>query len=957
MGVSLYLFGAPRIEREGQSIHMDTRKATALIAYLATQGGFQSRDTLSVMLWADNDHSGARGALRRTLSTLNSALNGCGIVIEREAIAFDPTGIQCDLVAFNNALRECEGHGHSSQEVCNRCLRPLMQMVELYKGDFLQGFSLKDSAEFDLWQFHQTEHLRRLYGMTLEKLVRLHTETEDYRQAISTALRWLALDPLHEAAHRQLIQLYALSGERSLALRQYHECVRVLDQELGVAPLDETTRLYQQVFENAFKTRVNTDTSVWSPTPGTGSQQRQLQLPLVGREAELGQIEQAYQVAQERAVVVVEGEAGAGKTRLVEHFASRRRTEGSAVINIRCYESETGIAYAPVIRALREAIRNGDIDSLAPHWASELGRLLPEVHSLRPGLPTYSTDTTAAQSRLYEALCQVITLLLGGRGPGVLLFEDAQWADSATLDLLVYWLRRPASGAEVGVMTWRTEEVPRTHRLRLLLADYVRSGGSMTVITPQRLSHNAIQHLVSAAQLPPDTELLTRICDESEGLPLFVHEYLALLQANPALQKEAEWGMPMGIHELLHSHVTQVSEIARQILDTASVIGRSFDLDLVRDCSGRYEEEAVDGADELQRRGILRDIPGALPTYEFHHEKLRAVVYQELSMARKRLLHRRAAQVILNRVGQTDKLAATAALIATHFHAGGQDVSAAEHYVMAGLHARALYANREALSYFERALALGYPHPTELYRHTGDLYTMMGDYRAAIRSYETGTAHAAVEQSAVFEQMLGRVYHRLGDWDLAETYFQSALRSLKAEALVERASLLTDLSLTKIAMGDPAQASILAQSALDTAEQTDNAWVRAQVHNLTGLLLRKQGAFEQAYQHLHTSLRLAEQLEDIGMYVAALNNLALMHMESEAYIDAQEVFETALENCARLGDLHREAALHNNYADLLHLMREPDEAMKHLKTAVTLFAQIGQRDTEMRPEIWKLAEW
>jgi tetratricopeptide (TPR) repeat protein len=347
----------------------------------------------------------------------------------------------------------------------------------------------------------------------------------------------------------------------------------------------------------------------------------------------------------------------------------------------------------------------------------------------------------------------------------------------------------------------------------------------------------------------------------------------------------------------------------------------------------------------------------SVPIYEFYHEKLRAVVYQELSMARRRLLHRRAAQTILNRVGQTDRLPATAALIAAHFQSGGQDDRAADHYALAGQHARELYANREALTYFERALALDYPHLADLYLQIGDLYTTLGDYRAAIRSYETGMAHAAPEQVPALEHLLGRVYHRLGEWELADSYYRSSLRALSPSALVERASLLTDRSLTKHAVGDIAQANELAQAALDTAERTTNAWVKAQAHNMMGLLARKHNQYDQAYTHLQKSLRIAETLNDVGMRIAVLNNLALIHMQAGQHEEAQRLFEAALEKCVRQGDLHREAALHNNLADLLHTLQAPEAAMKHLKAAVTLFAQVGRQDNEMRPEIWKLAEW
>jgi tetratricopeptide (TPR) repeat protein len=491
----------------------------------------------------------------------------------------------------------------------------------------------------------------------------------------------------------------------------------------------------------------------------------------------------------------------------------------------------------------------------------------------------------------------------------------------------------------------------------VLLADYSRSGGYLTRIYLARLSRSDVEQWIRMSLSSADSSLVDRIFAESEGLPLFIQEYLALLRLNPDLQQEADWRMPLEMHELLRSRIAQVSDIARQILDSGAVIGRSFDMEMVQECSGRDESEAVDAADELERWGLLRDLGASTMMYEFSHEKLRTIVYQDMSLARRRLLHRRAAKALLNRVGQTDKLCTTAALIAAHFHAGGQDAEAADFYAQAGYYARGLYANREALHYFEQALALGYLHPAELYAPIGDLHTMLGDYRAAIRSYENGKAYAKPAQFPTFEQKLGQVHHRLGEWELANSYYRDGFTGLPDVALIERASFLTDHSLTKVATGDLTGALSLAQAALDMAEQTTDVRVKAQAHNMMGLLARKREQFDLAARHLYASLSLAESLKDDGMYVAVLNNLGLLHMETHQYGEAQRLFEVALQKCKLLGDLHREAALHNNLADLFHAFAMPDEALRHLKIAVSLFVKVGRQDTETRTETWKLTEW
>ncbi|HEX6387464.1 MAG TPA: BTAD domain-containing putative transcriptional regulator, partial [Anaerolineae bacterium] len=246
--IALYLLGSPRLERNGTPVELDTRKAMALLAYLVVTGEGHTRDALAALLWPELDESRARAALRRTLSPLRQALGKKGLHITREAVAIHPDGgIWTDVTEFRRLLAEPRTHGHPPDELCPRCLEPLRQAAELYRDDFLAGFGLRDSVNFDEWQYFQSESLRRDFAGALEKLARGYSARGDFEPAIGYARRWLALDPLREEAHRQLMQLYAWAGQRPAALRQYRECVRILEEELGVPPLPETTALYERI--------------------------------------------------------------------------------------------------------------------------------------------------------------------------------------------------------------------------------------------------------------------------------------------------------------------------------------------------------------------------------------------------------------------------------------------------------------------------------------------------------------------------------------------------------------------------------------------------------------------------------------------------------------------------------------------------------------------------------------
>ncbi|MEJ2735539.1 MAG: BTAD domain-containing putative transcriptional regulator [Anaerolineae bacterium] len=251
--VRLCLLGPPRLERDGKPVELDTRKTVALVAYLAMTGQrpgeeTHTREALATLLWPEVEPQRARANLRRSLSVLKKGIGGECLVADRETIGTHPeAGIWLDVARFRRLLNAPRTHGHPESEICPECLEALAEAVELYRGDFLEGFSLRDSASFDDWQFFQTEGLRQELAAALERLVRGHSAQGTYEQAIPYGRRWVALDPLHEPAHRQLMQLYALAGQRAAALRQYTECARILEAELGLPPADETTTLYEQI--------------------------------------------------------------------------------------------------------------------------------------------------------------------------------------------------------------------------------------------------------------------------------------------------------------------------------------------------------------------------------------------------------------------------------------------------------------------------------------------------------------------------------------------------------------------------------------------------------------------------------------------------------------------------------------------------------------------------------------
>ena len=387
-GLLINLFGPPRIELTGAPINVDTRKAIALIAYLAVTRQQHSRDSLATLLWSENDQPHARAALRRTLSSLNKAIGGRWLDIERETLGLNfHAGIRVDVHDFRSLLAECGAHGHPPGDVCSACTQPLSAAVALYQDDLLAGFSLRDSLGFDDWQFYQADTLRREFASALEKLTRCHSAQHHFDIAIAFARRWLALDKLHEPAHHQLMLLFAWAGQRTTALQQYRECVQALEQELGVSPLETTTHLYQLIKENKIPapppalpapvpshenvgTRLiasastsidpveshgNGRTDGHKDGRGNGRDESRpytatTGYPLVGRMDEWATILKTYQAINGGGrVIVLEGDAGIGKTRLADELLAHARDRGANIISASCYEGESQLAYAPIL--------------------------------------------------------------------------------------------------------------------------------------------------------------------------------------------------------------------------------------------------------------------------------------------------------------------------------------------------------------------------------------------------------------------------------------------------------------------------------------------------------------------------------------------------------------------------------------------------------------------------------
>jgi DNA-binding SARP family transcriptional activator len=992
--LSLALLGPPVVRRGGAPVTFDTRKATALLALLAVTGREHSRDRLADLLWPEADSAKGRASLRRTLS-VTAAVMGDGLVISRAAIALDPALVRVDVREFNALIGRPDAAS-------------LERAAALYRDDFLAGFTLRGCAEFEEWQTSVSEELRQALARGLQRLVAACIAQGSLERAAGHARRWLQLDPLHEPAHQAIIRLHGWAGQRSAAMRQYRSLVRVLDRDLAVRPLPETTRLYDDVRAGrlgpppvpvavpavdeeaaglgeapaAPAEAVSAEAVPASAAPAEVATAGTPTWPLVGRTAELASLRAAWQAAgggghdgagHSGRVVAIAGQAGSGKTRLIAELRAEAAGTGAVVLAARSHDGETGLPFVLAADLLRTAlaIRPDLPGTLPAQTAAMAGRLVPALAASYPDAAAPPLDSPVAVTRLYAAIADTLQAATGigdkaGEAgvwgvAGIVVAEDVHWADSSSLGLLAYLVRRLSDWPLLLVLSWQPEQAGRLRVLRTALGE-AESQSMGQIVEPGLLGPDAIGTLLGLDGMPKID--VSRLLAETRGLPMLVREYVEALRAAEAPEADASepgpWWPPASVRDLLRTRLQAVSEAARQMLTAAAVLGSDNDADLLRAVSGRGEDEIVEAIDEALVRSLLTEIPPPspqqAPSYGFPYEALRRTVYESATLARRRLLHGRAADVLVRR-HERDPATTRAAAVAGHLQLAGRDEEAAQWWWRAAEVARELYAHAEAHAHLTKALALGYPQlPGRM--ALGEVLVALGRYREALAEFESAAALAAEGDRAVqaaIEHKLADVHHRLGDWDLAEAHLAVVTELVEGTEPGRLARAQADRAVVAYRRGATSQAADLGRAALASARAAADPGATAQALNVLGMLAARSGDAGAAESYLRDSLAEARPLEP-GAAVAALNNLARLLAETGRGREALTAAAEALELGRELGDQHRVAALHTNLADLLHADGQGDAAMTHLKEAARRFASVDVGDAP-RPEIWTLVEW
>jgi DNA-binding SARP family transcriptional activator/tetratricopeptide (TPR) repeat protein len=743
--LEIRLLGDFAIMREGRPVPgLDSVRLQALLAYLALHHGApQLRQQVAFLFWLDSSEAQARTNLRNLLHRLRQAWPEAHhyLDIESRSISWRPNArLLVDVAEFEAHLEDARSESNVYEQIAS-----LRKAVNLYRGDLLPGC-------YDDWIEPERARLRQAFLQTLEQLSILLRERNDYPGAIYASQRLIQAEPLQEAAYRQLMDLYALNGDRAAALRVYQRCVTTLRQELGSAPDNATQAAYRQLLMPGVPLGDG-------PVPSVP-----LDAPLIGRDVEWEQLMLAWrQIAAGRRqslFVLIRGEAGVGKTRLAADLAGWAQRQKNTVASAACYAPEADLSLMPVAEWLRVL----PLDRLAPGLRPELARLLPELDEQTSRAPTPGTSLAEPweKRRFYEAMARAVLMQ---REPVLLRLEDVQWSDAETLAWLHYLLRLEGGARLMVVATLRVEQTDPEHPLLPMLSALRQQGRLLEMDLAPLDSAGTAALAANLLGEALSSDAAAALYHHTEGNPLFIIETICrdlecdpsesmlhtLLEASHSDTPDATAPLSPTMQAVLHDRLAALSPGARSLLDVASVIGRSFTGDIVSQAVDLNETEFVTALDELWRRRIVRI--RSEDSYDFSHDKLRQTAYQALSPARRRWLHGRVARTL--ETAERSGVEKPAGQLARHYEAAGQEQRALHYHRLAADSARRHYAFPTAAFHLKRAIACldGVAQAEEerarLHEQLGDVYALSGQHEEARQAFRTAIKAAHPDNQLV----------------------------------------------------------------------------------------------------------------------------------------------------------------------------------------------------------------
>ena len=678
----------------------------------------------------------------------------------------------------------------------------------------------------------------------------------------------------------------------------------------------------------------------------------QSELPLVDREDELsflkGLLDQA--AAGKGQVVFVGGEAGIGKTRLIQELGRHARANGAIFAIGPSYEEEHSIPYSPWTEAIRSVVqqrRTKTFDKSLGRTLAEVGRLVPELESRANELgikgwlsgPRESfmpiTATDAERVRLFQAITDLL-ISISQEKPLIIFLDDLLWADDASLQLLHYFIRRTRDHRILIATTYRDTELPEDHPLSRLILDLNRER-TLRRIHLDRLTTNHVAQLISnqlgGGTTSPDFAKLVH--SRTGGNPFFVEEVIRSLSEDIGIiRSSAGWTLretqgvqiPSTVRALIKQRISRLGEDTAQTLMIGAAIGMEYDYEILKKTTGLSEEQLITQLEAALQAGLVREArPGKKISYVFSDEQIRDFLYDELSLIRKRKTHARIALAMEEHYSKERE--SHYEELAHHYIHAGETSKAAEYSRLAGDRAASLHASADARKHYKNELELLEPSQklerTEVYTKIGDASNQLGEYKECVKNYHQAISLARDSRD---NRKLAQLHLKLGYAHYVGADMEKALAALKEGLSLlegmptthEEAAISQNIARLLLNTGERDEGLRWCKKAIQLARELDDKEVLA--HSLISLAYGTKPTREnkaEVFQHDQEALKIAtENNLDEAACRALLNFGGGIARLKASYAEAVEIFKRGIEYARKDGQLAYEAWLEAEIAFL-----------------------------------------
>ncbi len=683
--------------------------------------------------------------------------------------------------------------------------------------------------------------------------------------------------------------------------------------------------------------------------------------------------------------ILVSGESGIGKSRLMQEFKFEVQLRGGLFITGKCL-SDGRIPYNPFAEILRQlvwSVESNDKRVIAK-YGSELVKLVPKLKGkdyLKENLQSPPLRSDQEKLRMFNAVIEFIDksshlLTRSADKPMVLLIEDLQWVDPQSLELLGYLIRSKALKNVSICGTFRDEEVTSSLRLKqagfgssphplLTFIDQLKQGNRLIQIGLKRLNFEATASLIGSmlGSSPIDHRLALDIFELTQGNPLFTSEMVRALAEEGGLHhQDGGWRVdyrklkglkiPKKVKGLLGERLGKLSREALRILSIAAVIGKEFRLDVLKKVGECDDEDLFSMIEEGIGAGVIKEsrIRGRLK-YDFTHPLIREVLYREIRPLVKRTLHQRAARALERTYeGRIDEVVDQ---LAYHFSRGIDQVKAIAYLEKSAHQAKNQYSNAKSIANYKLALKLMEKKglnrdKIRILEALGDVYDLVGEYQKAIRTYRKALSLLAstgpsAGKLATLYRKIGNVLEKRGKHEEALKSFQAGLHQLgETENPIEKAKLYDKIGWTLYRKGEYESAIEYCKRGLRIAERENAAGEIPQVYNILGVIHWNKGDFQTAKIYYQRSLELLERIGDTYGVAKLYNNLGLLYKDEDNWKEALKCYQKSLDIKKRVGDIKGLAYAYSNLSIIYKDKGQWDRAENYYKSSLKILEKIGE---------------